>query len=312
MVTCSAGGPCAQTATLTHVPTPGAQGERFGHSVALDASGTFLAVGAPLFSGSTSGQVVTQVSLYSRDPAGVWQIDTRLSASTADGLFPLRFGSGVARSRDTVAVVGFDRLYVYVRRGSGWTAEVPIPIPGSVLSKRPALGAGRIAIGVPSSNQAPGQVLVFRPTNTPGTWTLDRTLDGGARGGISFGTSVAIDGARLLVGAPGAAGGAGEVYAYDLGTGVAAEGEETASALSLRVPNPVREGATVRYVLDRPARVRLSVYDVLGRLVSTLVDGDRADGTHEIAFASGLAPGAYIVRLDADGIARTRTVVVLR
>ncbi len=318
IVRCAAGSACAPETVLTRTPAPGYSGERFGFSLALDRSGTGLVVGAPVFGGPVFSSEAPRVSLYARDATGAWrpEADISMPGAFSTGADPLdTFGRAVARTRDTVVVTSRSNLYVFVRTPGQTTfrtvARLSVPTPSS-LTPAIAIGAGVIAYGMPSPQLGiPGQVLLFRGAATGTGWVFDRTLDGGSSGGVSFGTTLALDGTRLVVGAPRAAGGAGEVYEYNLGTSVAAEGEAAASALSLRVPNPVHGMATVRYVLDRPARVRLTVYDVLGRRVSTLVDGDRDGGTHEIAFTAGLAPGAYVVRLDADGRGATRTVVVV-
>jgi hypothetical protein len=83
-------------------------------------------------------------------------------------------------------------------------------------------------------------------------------------------------------------------------------------ALDVVGPNPVRTGAEVAFTLAAPSAVRLAVYDVLGREVAVLVEGERTAGRHPARFdASGLAPGAYVLRLTAggEGLARILTVV---
>ncbi len=63
-------------------------------------------------------------------------------------------------------------------------------------------------------------------------------------------------------------------------------------------PNPFNPSTTINYTLNSTNRVQLSVYDLSGREVATLVDGYRDAGTHEAQFdASGLASGIYIYRL---------------
>lgn len=69
-------------------------------------------------------------------------------------------------------------------------------------------------------------------------------------------------------------------------------------ALAGSHPNPFSEVATLRYVLAETARVRLEVYDVLGRRVVTLVDERQPAGPHAARFhADGLPSGAYVARL---------------
>jgi hypothetical protein len=84
-------------------------------------------------------------------------------------------------------------------------------------------------------------------------------------------------------------------------------------ALLPAYPNPSSGAATIPFVLAAPARVRLAVYDVLGREVAVLADGPHAAGRHEVAFdGAGLAAGVYVVRVEAGGAVTTRTVTLLR
>lgn len=67
-------------------------------------------------------------------------------------------------------------------------------------------------------------------------------------------------------------------------------------------PNPFRGSTTLRYRLPSAAHVRLSVFDVMGRQVATLVDDDRAAGEHSISMdARHLAAGIYLYRLESNG-----------
>ena len=59
--------------------------------------------------------------------------------------------------------------------------------------------------------------------------------------------------------------------------------------------------------------VKLSVYDVLGREVSVLVNERRDAGIHEVQFdASDLSSGVYLYRLTADNFAQTRKLLLLQ
>jgi hypothetical protein len=83
-------------------------------------------------------------------------------------------------------------------------------------------------------------------------------------------------------------------------------------------PNPARRGAALALVLPRAARVRAEVFDVGGRRVRRLMDGDLPTGLHTLAWdladdgGRRLAPGSYRVLVDVDGTRFTRTVVTLR
>ena len=64
-------------------------------------------------------------------------------------------------------------------------------------------------------------------------------------------------------------------------------------------PNPANPGTIISYQLPAAGKVTLEVYDLLGRLVETLVDeGERPAGFHEEKWdASGVAGGMYVYRL---------------
>ncbi|MDX1420900.1 MAG: T9SS type A sorting domain-containing protein, partial [Rubricoccaceae bacterium] len=72
-----------------------------------------------------------------------------------------------------------------------------------------------------------------------------------------------------------------------------------------------RASTSLRFALPAPSDVRLAVFDALGREVALLAEGPHAAGPHAARFdASGLAPGAYVVRLTtADGSEARRLTV---
>ncbi|MEE8501585.1 MAG: T9SS type A sorting domain-containing protein, partial [Kiloniellales bacterium] len=83
--------------------------------------------------------------------------------------------------------------------------------------------------------------------------------------------------------------------------------------LEQNYPNPFSATTFIQYAVPAPAHVSLSVFDVLGRRVSVLVDGAKPAGTHRASFnAAGLPNGLYFYRLTADGFSQTRTMVLLR
>jgi hypothetical protein len=72
-------------------------------------------------------------------------------------------------------------------------------------------------------------------------------------------------------------------------------------------PNPFNPQTTVKYDLPESGPVRLSVFDVAGRLVRTLVDDTMPPGSHEAVWdgtdSSGRAvgSGSYLARLEFGG-----------
>jgi parallel beta-helix repeat protein len=105
----------------------------------------------------------------------------------------------------------------------------------------------------------------------------------------------------------------------ECGTGVD-EGAGTARVyLSQAVPNPFNPTTTIHYrVPDTGGRVRLTVYDLMGREVRVLVDGVQSGGDHAVVWrgrdASGqeVGSGVYFYRLEAGGKAFEKKMVLLK
>jgi hypothetical protein len=78
-------------------------------------------------------------------------------------------------------------------------------------------------------------------------------------------------------------------------------------------PNPFAAHATVAFALAEAAEVTVTLYDVLGRQVLTLADGNREAGLHTVALDRGaLASGVYVLRLAAGDAVFTQRVTVVR
>ena len=113
--------------------------------------------------------------------------------------------------------------------------------------------------------------------------------------------------ARRVLGARAAV--VGERWTGDAGGGFAATHVGAASAASVSLPtevallgprpNPARGHALVPLELPTGTRVRVTVFDVLGRRVATLADGELDAGRHLLSFdGPALATGTYVVRAD--------------
>jgi len=84
-------------------------------------------------------------------------------------------------------------------------------------------------------------------------------------------------------------------------------------ALGPTAPNPGGGARDVSFSLPAPGRVVLRVFDVTGRLQSTLVDRDLSRGLHHVSFSSERwGAGVYFYRLESAGRVRSGRMVVLR
>ncbi len=135
----------------------------------------------------------------------------------------LGFGNAVSASGNRVAATTFLKsTYVFRYDQDQWLQEAFIPFGsgGNSLS----MGAGRLAIGLPSLFGA-SAVVIYRldfgaDSTDPSddTWVQEAWIPGGQKN--SFGAALALDGSRLVVGAPAASAGGKKtglafVYEYD-------------------------------------------------------------------------------------------------
>ena len=78
-------------------------------------------------------------------------------------------------------------------------------------------------------------------------------------------------------------------------------------------PNPYNPTTQISYTLPQRTPVRLTVYDIMGRRVATLVNTVQDAGTHQAMFdASGLASGLYIYRLQTPTMSLTRQMMFVK
>ena len=78
-------------------------------------------------------------------------------------------------------------------------------------------------------------------------------------------------------------------------------------------PNPFNPATVVRYELSHADRVRVLVYDILGREVARLVDAEQPAGRYEVLFeAARIASGTYVCRLQAGTAAASIKMLLLR
>ena len=78
-------------------------------------------------------------------------------------------------------------------------------------------------------------------------------------------------------------------------------------------PNPFNPETNIRFEIPDRQFVSLRVYNLLGQVVKTLVDGVRPPGDYAVRFdASNLASGIYMYRLQSGNLVETRRLVLLR
>ncbi len=95
-------------------------------------------------------------------------------------------------------------------------------------------------------------------------------------------------------------------------------GDTHADARLANYPNPFQTATTITYHLPDPAEVNVSVYNLFGQRVATLVEGIQSAGEHRVTWGGTdwtgtlLASGPYFYRLQTAGLAQIRKLLLIR
>ena len=84
-------------------------------------------------------------------------------------------------------------------------------------------------------------------------------------------------------------------------------------SLKQNYPNPFNPTTTIEYTLPRASFVTLTVYDLLGREIHTLVNEPQLPGNHSIVFdALDIPSGVYFYKLQSEHFSETRKMLLVR
>lgn len=83
--------------------------------------------------------------------------------------------------------------------------------------------------------------------------------------------------------------------------------------LSQNYPNPFNPATTIKYSIPEQSKVKLTVYDILGRKVRELVNTLQSSGNYSVTFkAEGLTSGIYIYTLEAGKFKSSKKLIFLK
>lgn len=78
-------------------------------------------------------------------------------------------------------------------------------------------------------------------------------------------------------------------------------------------PNPFSSSTTIDYILPRSGDVKLSIYNIEGQLIETLVDRFQAAGNHSVGWnAKRFSSGVYFYRIDTGSYTDVRKSIILK
>jgi len=282
-----------------------AAGDLFGTSVAINGSKAIVGALADDDAGDGSG------SAYLFDAATGNQLYKLTASDAVAGAF---FGVSVAISAD-VAIVGADERQALSNSGSAYlfdAAEAPVPVRiASLTAERTDHGAQVIWEVVDAADHL--GFHVFR--DSPSGERVQLTTD------LLFGHS------RYEFTDPIPPAGRADYWLAEIsrtgetawhGPAALQDVRVTPIAILAAHPNPFRSTTSISFSLEQPGHVRVTVLDVQGRRVRTLLDGTQPAGNRTVHWngaADGGAPlsgGVYFVRVRIRDSIRTQKVVLSR
>ena len=97
-------------------------------------------------------------------------------------------------------------------------------------------------------------------------------------------------------------------------TGIAENEQPVKYDLLQNYPNPFNAETIIEFSIPKISGVRLTVYDVLGREVVTLIDDKLPGGSHKVLFNAGSLPsGMYFYSLFTDEVKTgTKKLILLK
>lgn len=78
-------------------------------------------------------------------------------------------------------------------------------------------------------------------------------------------------------------------------------------------PNPFNPSTVISFQLEKHSKVKLVVFDALGRTIETLFEGNKSIGKHSVTFdAKSLPSGLYYYSLTVDGFQTSQKMILLK
>ena len=289
-----------------------------GYGTTVAASANVVVVGAPFYSAGSA--TTREGAAYVYEFNGSSWVETQKLTAEQFSVEDARFGQSVTTDGNTI-VVGAIResvddaawagaAYVFTKENGTWILkqrlQPSVNEAYGVFGIVSAISGDHLIIGAPSDTRfenTGGSAYLFKRVGSQ--WTeRSRIVLQDRVANDQFGTSVAIDGDWVIVGAPGRDQGQwnpGGAYVYPVTTLVSNEEAvpvsfET-SSLSM-YPNPFGQNVRIAFETGTPEQIRLDVFDVLGRRIDTVVNAALSPGSHEYTWhPEGRTPGVYFFRL---------------
>ena len=83
--------------------------------------------------------------------------------------------------------------------------------------------------------------------------------------------------------------------------------------LAQNYPNPFNPVTTISYQIPKTAKVKLSIFNIRGQLVKTLVNKNQMQGSYSIVWdANGLSSGIYFYKINAGDYTEIKKCLIVK
>jgi hypothetical protein len=313
------------------VPSDADTNDRFGRAVAIH--GDRIVVGS--YGDDDLGGASGSVYVYDRSGT-VWTETTKLLAS--DGSSDAHLGISVGLSGDYLIAGAYTEgpdsigaAYVYKNEAGVWSEKAklvpPDGGPGDEFGVSVAIIPGSAVVGSrldDDADSSSGSAYFFEEDGSG--WTqVFKMIPADIDSAAEFGRDVALSSTDALVGslfATGANARSGAAYVYnDITLDVDDQRPQfvpDAFKLQQNYPNPFNPSTLITFQLDETDRVELTVHNLIGQQIRSLLNGRQAPGSYSVQWdgknekGEDVAAGIYLYRLESGEKVQTRKMVLMK
>ncbi len=258
----------------------------------------------------------------STDAGSNWGADTRLTNAPSNSYNPV-----VSVSAQVIHVVWHDYRNsgspeIYYKRsidgGISWSDDLRLT-NNPFDSNNPSVSASSSSVHISFSSFRDGNSEIYykRSTDNGFSWEADTRLTSNPLG--SFASSLAVSGSVVHVVWYDFRDGNTEIYYKQNPTGnpigLINTSLEIPSGFSLgqNFPNPFNPVTNINFGIPSSGIVKLAVFDMTGKEVALLVNGQYSAGTYKVDYdASLLASGVYFYKLTAKDFTATKKMILIK
>ncbi len=211
----------------------------------------------------------------------------------------------VSVTGDTVFTVGTDagnnHPTVYYKDLTGTGLWTPLTVSGFPSGNEEATA---VTIGGHTLYAAVDADVYYLDLTSPTSWTLGFAYPVGTRINFLYYDDLLVGTSLGLFGHPGA---------NPNGINDFINSEVNKFQLMQNYPNPFNPTTVISYAIPKYSNVTLSVYNLIGQKVATLVNKQQAKGRYSVNFnAKNLSSGIYIYKLQTDNLIQSKKMMLLK